>query len=116
MTRYDDVMPERVWLSEVVALAKGYGWLVYHALPAQNARGRWATHQMGDVGFPDLMLAHSSHGTLFVELKTNHGRLTAAQEDWLDVLHTAGQETAVWRPRDRHRIRLRLMGDRHDRS
>ena len=109
----DDIMPERIWLSEVVALAKAYGWLVYHALPAQNARGRWATHQMGDVGFPDLMLAHESHGTLFVELKTNNGRLTEAQHQWLDVLHTAGQETDIWRPRDRARMRLRLMGDRH---
>ena len=113
--KFDDVMPERVWLSEVVALAKGYGWLVYHALPAQNARGRWATHQMGDTGFPDLMMVHSSFGTLFVELKTNKGRLTSNQQDWLDVLHTAGQETHVWRPKDRHRIKQRLMGDRHAR-
>lgn len=111
--KLDDVMPERVWLSEVVALAKAYGWLVYHALPAMNARGRWATHQMGDSGFPDLMLVHASHGTLFVELKTNKGRLTVQQQDWLDTLHTAGNETDVWRPRDRARIRLRLMGDRH---
>ena len=111
--RFDEIMPERVWLSEVVALAKAYGWLVYHALPAMNSRGRWATHQMGDTGFPDLMLAHHRFGTLFVELKTNQGRLTAQQETWLDVLAEAGQETAVWRPKDRARIRLRLIGDRH---
>jgi hypothetical protein len=111
--KLDDVMPERVWLSEVVALAKAYGWLVYHALPAQNSRGRWATHQMGDTGFPDLMMVHIRHGALFVELKTNKGRLTQQQQMWLDTLHTAGQETDVWRPKDRHRIKLRLMGDRH---
>jgi hypothetical protein len=111
--KLDDVMPERVWLSEVVALAKAYGWLTYHALPAQNSRGKWATHQMGDTGFPDLMLAHHRHGTLFVELKTNKGRLTVGQQTWLDTLATAGQETDVWRPRDRPRIKLRLMGDRH---
>jgi hypothetical protein len=111
--KFDDVMPERIWLSEVVALAKGYGWLVYHALPAMNSRGRWATHQMGDTGFPDLMLVHQDRGALFVELKTNTGRLTVGQQTWLDTLHTAGQETAVWRPKDRAQIKLRLMGDRH---
>jgi len=108
---HDALMTEKVWLSEVVALAKGFGWHVYHALPAMNARGRWATHQMGDTGFPDLMMAHPRWGTLFVELKTNQGRLTANQQDWLDVLHTAGQETHVWRPKDRAMMKLRLMGD-----
>jgi hypothetical protein len=111
--KLDEVMPERVWQSEVVALSKAYGWLVYHALPAQNARGKWATHQIGDTGFPDLLLAHHERGTLFVELKTNKGRLTQQQELWLDTLHTAGQEVHVWRPRDRARIKLRLMGDRN---
>jgi hypothetical protein len=50
---------------------------------------------------------------VFAELKTNRGRLTATQQVWLDTLAASGCETAVWRPRDRQTMRLRLMGDRH---
>ena len=111
--KLDDFMTESVWQSEVVALAKGYGWFVFHALPAQNSRGKWATHQIGDSGFPDLVLVHPDKGCVFAELKTNKGHLTEKQREWLDYLHSAGQETHVWRPRDRAVVRLRLMGDRH---
>lgn len=111
--KLDDLMPENVWLSEVVALAKVFGWSVFHALPAQNSRGRWATHQIGDNGFPDLVLVHPEKGCIFAELKTTRGRLTEGQQDWLDYLHSAGCETHVWRPTDRAAIKLRLMGDRH---
>jgi hypothetical protein len=35
----------------VISIAKRYGWLVHHDLPAQNSRGRWMTNVQGDVGF-----------------------------------------------------------------
>jgi hypothetical protein len=111
--KLDDITPEKVWQTEVVATAHAYGWLVYHPLPSMNRRGRWGTHQIGDTGFPDLMMAHHRHGVLFVELKTNAGRLSVAQQRWLDTLHSGGAETHVWRPRDRAEMKLRLMGDRH---
>jgi hypothetical protein len=111
--KIDDLMTEKVWQAEVIALARHYQWLIYHPLPSMNRRGTWATHANGDIGFPDLVLAHHRYGTVFAELKTNRGRLTATQQVWLDTLHSSGCETAVWRPRDRQTMRLRLMGDRH---
>jgi hypothetical protein len=41
----------------VISIAKASGWLVHHPLPSMNRRGIWATHELGDHGFPDLVLA-----------------------------------------------------------
>jgi hypothetical protein len=38
----------------VISVARRYGWLIHHDLPAQNTRGRWLTNVQGDAGFPDL--------------------------------------------------------------
>ena len=50
-------------------------------------------------GFPDLCIV-GSHGVIFRELKTDRGRLTPDQRDWLDRLAEAGADVAVWRPAD----------------
>jgi hypothetical protein len=107
--RISEILTEKAWMSEVVAVAKSQGWQVYHALPTPNQRGRWATHQIGHVGFPDLVLTHPTRGTIFAELKTDTGRLTVGQRKWLETLADSGQETHVWRPRDRRHMQVRLM-------
>lgn len=71
--------------SKIVSWAKTNGWLVFHPLPAQNARGRWATHQVGDPGFPDLVMVR--HGQLaFWEVKAEKGRMSVAQTRWGSAL------------------------------
>jgi hypothetical protein len=45
-------MSEAEFKDMVISIAKRYGWLVHHDLPAQNTRGRWMTNVQGDVGFP----------------------------------------------------------------
>ncbi len=79
---------EKVWRSQVVALAKTFGWEVYFT---------W-TSIHSPAGFPDLVLARDR--VIFAELKTEIGRLTDRQTHWLDVLRAAGQECYVWRPSD----------------
>jgi hypothetical protein len=37
---------------------------------------------------------------LFRELKTQRGRVTAEQREWLHALLAAGQDAGVWRPED----------------
>jgi hypothetical protein len=51
-------MSEAEFKDMVISIAKRYGWLVHHDLPAQNTRGRWMTNIQGDVGFPDLFMVH----------------------------------------------------------
>lgn len=92
------MVTERALLDAVVAMAKGNGWLVYHALPSMNRRGAWATHFRGHAGFPDLVLSHPTGDLVIVELKSEIGKLTAGQVKWLHAFAAAGIETCVWRP------------------
>ena len=49
-------------------------------------------------GFPDWTIVGIR--VMFRELKTQRGKLTSAQRDWLEALHTAGADADVWRPED----------------
>lgn len=103
-------LSEKAFQHQVEHLAHVYGWSVYHALPAMNAAGRWRTAQSGDIGFPDLVLAHPSRGVIFAELKAQRGRVSVSQRIWLNTLEAAGSETYVWRPTDFEFIKSRLKG------
>ena len=50
-------------------------------------------------GFPDLVIVGPG-GTLFRELKKQHGRVRKDQKDWLEDLTKAGADAAIWRPSD----------------
>jgi hypothetical protein len=94
-------MTETEFKDILIGVAKRYGWLVHHDLPAQNSRGRWGTHIQGDVGFPDLLLLHPVSGKLFaIELKSQTGRLTSGQKRWLLAFENAGIYNAVLKPSD----------------
>jgi hypothetical protein len=80
---------EKAFLAQVRQLAHLLGWLCYHTHDSRRSQP----------GFPDLTLVRGSR-LLFAELKTDTGRVTAAQQQWLDALAAAGQEVYVWRPCD----------------
>jgi hypothetical protein len=90
---------EKAFQATVIELARWFGWRVHH--PHDSRRS--------EPGWPDLVLARpATREVLFVELKTARGRLTDDQGWWLDALHVAGLETAVWRPADWVAIEARL--------
>ena len=63
----------------VIDLAEANGWLVYSIRRSDQARvqGRRKTGK----GFPDLVLVHPVRGLcLFVELKSDVGRVTPQQQ------------------------------------
>jgi hypothetical protein len=85
----------------VIIVAKRYGWLIHHDLPAQNSRGRWLTNIQGDAGFPDLILLHPVSGRLLsVELKAERGKLSPLQKRWLMAFDAGSHFNAVWKPSD----------------
>ena len=84
------VLSERAWQQQVTDLAALCGWRWYHT---QNSR-------RSPAGFPDLTLVRGGR-LVFAELKTERGRVTTAQQAWLDALgHCQGVLVFVWRPAD----------------
>lgn len=98
-------MSERDLLDATVDLARTLHYLAYHT---HNSRHSAA-------GFPDLVLAHKLSGALLVaELKTDRGRVSPAQDEWLRALaHRA--VVFVWRPKDWHDQTIRRVLQRHAR-
>ena len=79
----------------VIDLARACGWLVYHTLISRGS----------EPGFPDLVLVRGEI-LIFAELKTEKGRISTAQCDWIEALSrsalAAGDHVTVrlWRPSD----------------
>lgn len=48
-------------------------------------------------GFPDLVLC-GPKGVLFLEVKTDTGRIKPEQQAWIDALRGAGQDALIVRP------------------
>jgi hypothetical protein len=83
------VQPESVFLNQVIALARLYGWRHYHTHDARHSVP----------GYPDLTLVRGGR-LIFAELKRQRGRLTAAQLEWLEDLRATCAEVYCWRPAD----------------
>lgn len=78
--------PEALLQSKVIQLAKMNGFRVQHSRPVQQKDGRWLTAIAGDPGFPDLVLASRDRGVLFIELKSDVGKLSPGQVMWQQAL------------------------------
>lgn len=50
-------------------------------------------------GFPDLVIVGKAK-VLYVELKSDKGRVSKAQQAWIDDLRRVGQEARIWYPKD----------------
>lgn len=91
-------IPEADWRHQVVTWATRGGWLVYFTWRSENS----------PAGFPDLVLVRPPR-VLFVELKTESGRMMPRQDIWGDkLLQCPGVEYYVWRPHDEDQVRADL--------
>ena len=88
------------WQQQVTDLASLCGWRWNHTRRSIGKDGKWTT-ATSVTGWPDLFLWHpTAAASMFVELKTDRGRVTAAQAEVLESLRAAGVDARVWRPRD----------------
>ena len=81
-------LTEKEWQQQVVSLARTLNYAVYHTFDSRRSQP----------GFPDLVLI--GRKLLFIECKSERGKLSEAQERWLDMLRRAGAEAYVLRPSD----------------
>ncbi len=103
--QYLDSMTEKQWQETVIEIAKYHGYRAMHHLVSKGTEPGW----------PDLVLAREARGgrpaeVLFVELKTETGKVTAAQGWWLAVLADSGHESVCWRPSQLKDVVARLSG------
>jgi len=65
----------------------------------------------GDKGFPDLVLVRPPR-VIFVELKSDSGKLSPDQVDWLTKLRTSSVEAYCWCPSDWDTVYMTLAKDK----
>lgn len=68
-------LSEKDWQWTIVDYARHNGWREYHTLRSQGSTSGW----------PDLVLVRDDE-LLIVEVKTQKGRVSPAQREWLDAL------------------------------
>ena len=91
---------------QIRTLCELYGWKMYFTWNSRNSPS----------GFPDLVLAQPDEGRLvYAELKSDNGRLTTTQVEWIEALRACGQEVYIWRPDDITEI-ARLLQPRGNRK
>lgn len=81
-------LTEDQFQQQVTDLCDYLGLLWYHTHDSRRSNS----------GFPDLVIV--GVGVVYAELKTQKGKVSPTQYDWLTALDEAGQEAYVWRPDD----------------
>ena len=112
MSAAPEPMSEQVWQQQFVQLAGYLGWKHLHVRRSLGRGRKWVTATNID-GWPDLHLWHEgTQRTIYVELKSEAGRLRPQQIEVLGSLTRAGQEVYVLKPSDLELARRILSGER----
>lgn len=82
------MLEDKDFAPEVVKLAKLLKIRWYHPYDSRRSPS----------GFPDYVFV--GNRLMFRELKTETGRVSLTQQEWIDDLKLADQDVDVWRPRD----------------
>lgn len=106
---------ERDWQATVLKYAALRGWKHYHDQATNAPRrctGCGAIRHLprNAPGWPDLVLVRRPD-VLFVELKSDSGKVDDDQAAWLDELRACGQRVYVWRPVDWPDVQRVLDGE-----
>ncbi|MFA5317167.1 MAG: VRR-NUC domain-containing protein [Dehalococcoidales bacterium] len=77
-------MTEAQFQAQIIQLAKLYGWKIYHTHDSRKS----------EAGFPDLCLVKDNR-LIFWEVKSDKGKLSSEQWDWLTCLKKVAQAEVV---------------------
>lgn len=92
---------EKAWMGTVLDAARLYGWEAYHTYDSRRSQP----------GFPDLILVRGPR-MLVIELKTERGKVSPAQVDWLARLEDVREVSVmVARPSQWDDVLVELRGD-----
>jgi hypothetical protein len=97
----NNAMTEKKLFEHVRAHLEMFRWLWYHTYDSRRSNG----------GFPDIVATqytdmrffdpnHWRARVIYVELKSEQGRLGFRQKIWLEHLRRSRMEVHVWRPSD----------------
>jgi len=90
-TSYKIKVTEADLREQIRTLCQLFGWKMYFS---------W-TSIHSPRGFPDLVLVNPEQKRIiYAELKSEKGKLTEKQQEWLIALAACGQEVHLWRPAD----------------
>lgn len=91
-------MLEKDFARQVEHLLNLFRWRWYHPAPAYRPSGGYSDSFHGMKGFPDYHAVRRGR-LLIAELKTERGRLTPDQHEWLDEYRRVPNlEVYTWRP------------------
>lgn len=100
---------EKDFSKQVEALLGIFAWRWCHFRPARTEHG-WRTAITGDRGFVDYVAVKEGR-VIFIELKSEKGRVSTEQQEWLDNLGRCPEvECYLFRPSDFAKIAERLQG------
>lgn len=88
---------EKEFSQQVEDLLNLFNWRWCHFRPARTEHG-WRTALSGYAGFLDYVAIKDR--LIIFELKSENGRITKDQQEWLDALAACGQEVYLVRPSD----------------
>lgn len=91
-------MNEADFATQVYDLLSRFQWRWTHFRPALTGKG-WRTPLQGHAGFPDIIAIRGGR-FLVLELKGDGGKVTAEQQEWLDLFRAGSAEVHVWWPDD----------------
>lgn len=81
--------PEYQRMQRITQALRQYSWLHTHFRPLRTEAG-YRTPLSGDKGYPDITAVHPERGLLlFIEVKSDKGRLSSEQEAWITALREA---------------------------
>lgn len=95
---------EKQFQAAVMELARMLGWRVGHIHDSRREvtrkdGGRLVIGDKDAAGLPDLLMVRGDR-VIAAELKSEKGKPTREQGEWLVALRRAGVGVALWRPSD----------------